>query len=121
MRRLSPLTAPTPGSLVSIRAKGSATFAALVALLAFAPACGSSEAPEAYPGRPIDPPGQDDALLEMMAGGTSSPATAEPTAAPTAAPTVAPTATATATAAASAAPTGSASAKAPKTPKPPKK
>ncbi|MBK6514028.1 MAG: hypothetical protein IPM79_31115 [Polyangiaceae bacterium] len=64
--------------------------------------CGSSEAPEAYPGRPVDPPRKDDALLDMMAGGPTTPATAEPTAAPTAAPSASAAPTASATVAVSA-------------------
>lgn len=84
--------------------------------------CGSSEAPEAYPGRPVDPPKRDDALLDMMAGGTSAPATAEPTAAPSVTPTATATVTSTATATATATMTASATAgpKAPPKPKPKK-
>lgn len=40
-------------------------------------ACGSSDPPEAYPGRPIDPPNGKDELLEMLTGGTGAPVAAE--------------------------------------------
>jgi len=82
--------------------------------------CGSAEPPEAYPGRPIDPPNKEDDLLAMMTGSstpatTTSVATSTPT--PTASATVEPTAAAT-----SASASASASAKPHAGPKkPPKK
>lgn len=60
-----------------------------------AAACGSSDPPEAYPGRPIDPPNGKDELLEMLTGGTGAPVAAEASAV-IAEPTVTPTTTTTA-------------------------
>ena len=79
-------------------------FAGVAVVFAGVVGCGSSEAPEAYPGKPVNPPGKEEDLDAYMATSTAT-ADTPTTAAPTAAPTQAPTSTATQTAATTAKPT----------------